>query len=93
MARKNGAFNRFVIKERRKKKSTNTVDRTQCKECLYRPLRGWESHVFGCAYICFTGKRRPSEPSPNCTAFKRFNKTERKQLEAKAKADYWKGIF
>ncbi len=93
MARKKGAFNRFVKKEKRKKKPISTVDRTQCSHCLYRPIKGFESHIFGCAYICFTGKRRPSEPSPNCTVFEKYNKEKRKELEAKAKADYWKGFF
>ena len=93
MARKHGAFNRFVLKEKRKKKPTSTVDRTQCSHCLYRPIRGFESHIFGCAYIFFMGKRRPSEPSPNCTAFKKYNKAERRKLEEKTKADSWKGVF
>lgn len=92
MARKKGAFNRFVIRRRRKKKCT--VDRTQCKNCLYQPpnYEGLD-HIFGCYYIIYTGKRRPSEPSPNCTAFKKYNRAERKKLEAKLRADSWKGIF
>lgn len=64
------------------------VDKKQCKKCLYRPPKGSENAVFGCFYILLTGKRRPCEPSPNCTAFKPYNRKERRELEREQMGEY-----
>lgn len=63
-----------------KKKSIQVVHRnvTQCKKCLYR-LYITEKDV-ACGYLYYTDKMRPCEPSPNCTAFKKTNRQERKEL-------------
>lgn len=79
--RKNGSMLTFIQKEKRKPKTTNKVDKTQCRKCLYRPPHRDELDItFGCYYIFFMGHRRPSEPSPNCTAFKEYNIKERQKL-------------
>lgn len=64
-------------KWKRKKK----VDTTQCKGCLYRASR-YDKNVMGnnCAYIFLMNHSRPCEPSPNCTAFKKYSKKERRAL-------------
>ena len=33
-----------------------------------------------CAYIFLMNHSRPCEPSPNCTAFKKYSKKERRAL-------------
>lgn len=71
--------------------SLKRVDRTQCRTCLYRPTETERQEGnFGCAYIILTEHRRPSEPSPNCTAYKPYTKAERKRLEDRLR---WKREF
>ncbi len=89
--RKTGSLLTFIDRKKRHKTSKYKVDRTQCRHCLYRPIQGFESNVFGCAYIFFTGKRRPSEPSPNCTAFKKYNRAEREKMVKEMKQKYNSG--
>lgn len=47
----------------------------QCKKCLYRAEDSKE-FVY-CGFMFYTGKRRPCEPSPNCTVFVKSTKAER----------------
>ena len=63
------------------KKTAQRVDNSQCKKCLYKIVET-QSAVF-CGYMYYTGKRRPCDPSPNCTAFEKFTKRGRKELEEK----------
>ncbi len=81
-----GSLLTFVQKEKRKPKTKSKVDKTQCKNCLYRPPGRDELDItFGCFYILLMGHRRPSEPSPNCTVFKEYNREERLKMVQKAK--------
>lgn len=57
------------------------VDNTQCKNCLYRASKRLKLEMgCNCAYILLMEHSRPSEPSPNCTVFKKYNKNERQRL-------------
>ena len=61
-----------------------SVDASQCEKCLYRASRTARRDMGNnCAYIFLMNHRRPSEPSPNCTAFRKYNYEERQQLEFK----------
>ena len=95
MGRKHRSVCTYIEKTKKKKSPfCNKVDTTQCKNCLYRPPNFGEYALpFGCYYIVLTGKRRPSEPSPNCTAFKKYNRREREKLDRKLRDDYVKDIF
>lgn len=55
------------------------VDKTQCRKCLYRYVSACNEVCF-CNYILLTGKRRPCEPSPNCTVYKPYTQKERVKL-------------
>ena len=55
------------------------VNKMQCRTCLYKS----KDKIFGCNYIILTGCRRPCEPSPNCTAYKKYSRREREQLDKK----------
>ena len=62
------------------------VDTTQCKLCLYRATERTRLEMgFNCVYILLMNKKRPSEPSPNCTAFKPYDPKERRELDRKEK--------
>ena len=50
----------------------------QCKKCLYRL---YVSNEYVCGFMYYTGKRRPCEPSPHCTAFEKYTQKERMKLE------------
>mgnify|MGYP003301521065 CR=1 FL=1 len=79
--RKRGSLLTFIQKEKKKPQTSYKVDTTQCKKCLYRPPKyGTHDIPFGCYYIFLMGHRRPSEPSPNCTAFKLYSRRERAKL-------------
>ncbi len=58
------------------------MNRTQCRTCLYKAAGGEGlKYSYSCEYILLTGHKRPSPPSPHCTAYRKFNKEERKGLE------------
>lgn len=90
--RNRGSVLTFIRKEKRKPKPEFKVDTTQCKKCLYRPPkdRGFET-IFGCYYIFLMGHRRPSEPSPNCTVFKKYTRKERNKLIAAIRQKFVEG--
>lgn len=44
----------------------NYGDFSQCKTCIYRGV-----FTQSCDYYFIVGHRRPSEPSPNCTVYKK----------------------
>ena len=68
------------------------VDTTQCKRCLYRAKERTRREMgFNCVYILLTNKKRPCDPSPNCTVFRKYNKKERQELEGNIKPDTRKG--
>lgn len=73
-------------KRKRRTQKKTTVDITQCKKCLYRPADRPENNIFNCFYIIYMGHRRPCEPSPNCTVFKRYNRKARSELIKRVKA-------
>ena len=62
-----------------KMKKPKKVNKTQCRTCLYRSVKGDE--ILGCYYMLFMGHSRGCKPSPNCTKYKRFNQRERNELE------------
>ena len=95
MGRKHFSVLTYIEKPKKKKApSCNKVDTTQCKKCLYRPATyGTFDMPFGCWYILLTGKRRPSEPSPNCTAFVKYNRKERAKMDRRARYESLKGFF
>lgn len=59
------------------------IDRTQCKECLYRS-EGEMKHLHSCDYASLMGELRKCELSPNCTKFEPYDKEKRKQLRLMA---------
>lgn len=63
----------------RRKKCEQKCDISQCKKCLFRAIQ-YNAKPF-CGYMYYTGKKRPCEPSPNCTAFEKFDKKKRMELE------------
>ena len=92
--RKKGTVPTFIERRKRKKTNLHKVDTTQCKKCLYRPPEYGENFLpFGCYYIILTGNRRPSDPSPNCTAFEPYNHKERRKLNKKLRDDFVKELF
>lgn len=92
MGRKHKSVLSYIEKTKKKKRVCNKVDTTQCKKCLYRPPSyGEHTLPFGCWYIVLTGKRRPSEPSPNCTAFVKYDRRERAKMNAKLINEYIRG--
>lgn len=56
----------------------------QCKKCLYR-IQDSKEFVY-CGFMYYTGKRRPCDPSPDCTAFVKSTKKERQKLTDKIQA-------
>lgn len=62
------------------------INQKQCKTCLYR----WQAtgSVLGCDYLELVGHMRPSEPSPNCTCYEKYNAVERSRLVSKQKRIY-----
>lgn len=54
------------------------IDNSQCKKCLYR-AEDTKEFVF-CGFMFYTGKRRPCDHSPNCTAFVKTTRKERRKL-------------
>ena len=70
-------------------KNKNKVDTTQCRGCLYRASYRTRMEMgCNCVYILLMNKKRPSEPSPNCTAFKPYDPKERQELNKRAKNDF-----
>lgn len=65
-------------------KSSYWGDNSQCKKCLYR-VEDTKEFVY-CGYMFYTGKRRPCEPSPNCTAFVKTTKKERIKVTSRVQA-------
>ena len=61
-----------------KKESAQRANNSQCKACVYRI--GSPSFWF-CGFLYYTGKRRPCDHSPNCTAFEKYTKKGRIELE------------
>lgn len=60
----------------------NKVNRKQCRTCLYRAAGGKNTYqAHNCEYILLMGHIRPSPPSPDCTAYQKFNPKERNRLE------------
>ncbi len=57
------------------------INQKQCKTCLYR----WQAtgSILGCDYMELVGTMRPSEPSPNCKCYKKYNEVERASLVSK----------
>lgn len=76
-----GKWKPETIKKRKEIKRKKEIDTTQCKGCLYRASQ-YEKRVMGnnCSYMFLMNHRRPCEPSPNCTVFKKYNKKERQEL-------------
>lgn len=64
-----------------KPKEKIIINQKQCRTCLYR-WQGSEK-VLGCDYYELVGHRRPSEPSPNCTCYKKYDAVERARLVSK----------
>jgi hypothetical protein len=62
-------------------KKNYKVNNSQCRKCLYRCSDTGSASAVFCGYCYFTGKRRPSPPSPNCTAFVKYRGKERSKLE------------
>ena len=86
--RKLGSVSTFITKTKQKK-TTYKVDNTQCKKCLYRASQRVKNEMgCNCVYIFLMNHRRPSEPSPNCTAFRKYNKKERQQMEQELKEKF-----
>ena len=94
MARKHKSVLSYIERRKRKAPVCAKVDKTQCRKCLYRPP-SYATYTlpFGCWYIMLTGKRRPSEPSPNCTAFEPYNRKERAKLDRRVKYEGIKELF
>lgn len=70
-----------MSKGRKKNNTSYWGDNSQCKKCLYR-LHFSNEQVL-CGFMYYTGKRRPCEPSPNCTAFEKYTKQGRLKIEDK----------
>ena len=79
------------MSKRKWNRKKQRVDITQCEKCLYRPTLSDSNFHVGCAYIFLMGHRRPSEPSPNCTVFKKFNKKDRQKIEQEIKEKFVSG--
>lgn len=71
-----------------KAKQRAKVDDRQCRTCLYRAYGECWGNGLRCDYLELTGHMRPSEPSPNCTAYKRYSDAERKVI-AKNGVNRW----
>lgn len=54
-------------------------DNKQCKKCLYR-LNVCNDNTYYCGYLFYTGKRRPSDPPPECAAFEPYDKKKRQTV-------------
>lgn len=63
------------------KRTYAKVDTSQCRKCLYRPSKHMKDSGFGCFYIFYKGQKRPSEPSPNCTAFEPYDRKKRRAMD------------
>ena len=59
------------------------VDNKECRSCLYGCR--WDTLGIGCQYILITGKMRPGNPPPNCSAYRPNNSKEREELMKKNK--------
>ncbi len=58
------------------------INRTQCRTCLYRAANTEHSNqTHNCEYILLVGHMRPSQPSPKCTVYERYDKKKRDELE------------
>jgi hypothetical protein len=73
-------------------KQKKKVDITQCKSCLYRASKRSKNEMgCNCVYIFLMNRRRPCEPSPNCTVFKKYSKKERQELANRRKEVFVSG--
>lgn len=66
---------------RKRRTKIQKTDITQCRKCIYKLyLTDGAGNNIACGYLYFTNHMRPSEPSPNCTAFSPYDKSERKRM-------------
>ena len=69
MIKSGTSYKKPVLAKRKIEPIVQKIDITQCKKCVYRT---WiDNTTIGCGYLIHTGHRRQSEPSPNCTVFKK----------------------
>ncbi len=64
---------KLMPKRVRIQKHSRGTDKTQCRSCFYRET---SDPVLkdACMYLVITGRKRPCEPSPDCTVYIRGGK-------------------